>query len=97
MVVKANIRFRWTAQQWGLYGCAELYLDKVSEDSADKIHDGRNDDENIAGGSDAALSTDWEIRDSKPFTITAGDHFIRIKTPGGCTVDFDYIELVPAE
>ena len=89
--VKLRIRYNWYSQQWGNFGIAEFTLDSDST----KIHDANGQD-NI-GQSDAGPTNAWAVTESVAFDLTAGEHSINLKTPGGCVVSWNYLELIIVE
>ena len=61
-------------------------------DGGSKIHDA-NGAENLAQA-DANMTGEWLVTESVEFDITAGEHTFKFQTPGGCTVSWDYFELI---
>ncbi len=89
--VKLRIRYNWYSQQWGKFGIAEFTLDSDST----KIHDANGND-NI-GQTDDGPTNAWAVTESVAFDLAAGDHSINLKTPGGCVVSWNYLELIIVE
>ena len=85
--VKVKLHYAWYSGQWGKYGAAEFTMDGGS-----KIHDA-NGAENLAQA-DANMTGEWLDTESVEFDITAGEHTFKFQTPGGCTVSWDYFELI---
>ena len=88
MQVKLRLRFNWTAYSQGNYGVAELTMDGGS-----KIHNATPDSENLTSA-DGELTNAWAFTESVPFEVTAGEHTIKLQIPWGCTVNWDYFELI---
>ena len=88
--VKLKLRYAWYSQMFGRYGAAELTMDGGS-----KIHDASGVD-NLAQA-DENMTGEWLETESVAFDITAGDHTFKFQTPGGCTVSWDYFELIVVE
>ena len=86
--VKLKLRFNWTAYSSGAYGVAELTVDGGS-----KIHNASPDSENLTSAS-GEVTNAWEFTESAPFDLAAGDHTIKLQIPYGCTVNWDYFELI---
>ena len=85
--VKLKLRYNWYSQQWGNFGAAEFTMDGGA-----KIHDA-NTAENLAQ-SDAGPTNAWGFTESVGFDVTAGEHTLKLQTPGGCVVSWDYFELI---
>ena len=85
--VKVKLHYAWYSGQWGKYGCAEFTMDGGS-----KIHDA-NTAENL-GQADENMTGEWLDTESVAFDIAAGEHTFKFQTPGGCTVSWDYFELI---
>ena len=88
MKVKLKLRFNWTAYSQGNYGVAELTVDGGS-----KIHNADPDSENLTSA-DGELTNAWAETESVPFELAAGEHVIKLQIPYGCTVNWDYFELI---
>lgn len=89
--VKLKLRYNWYSQQWGNFGAAEFTLDG----SSSKIKDANGQD-NLAQ-SDAGPTNAWGFTESAVFELAAGDHTLKLQTPGGCVVSWDYFELIVVE
>ena len=86
--LKLKLRFNWTAYSNGKYGVAELTVDGGS-----KIHNANPDSENLTSAS-GDVTNAWEETESVAFDVTAGEHTIKLQIPYGCTVNWDYFELI---
>ncbi len=89
--VKLKLRYNWYSQQWGNFGAAEFTLDG----SSSKIKDASGKD-NLAQD-DAGPTNAWGFTESAVFELTAGDHTLKLQTPGGCVVSWNYFELIIVE
>ena len=87
MHVKLKLRYNWHSQRFGNHGAAEFTMDGGS-----KIHDASGT-ENL-GQTDDGPSDTWTFTESVAFDITAGEHTFKFQTPGGCTVSYNYFELI---
>ena len=85
--VKLKLRYAWFSGQWGKYGAAEFTMDGGS-----KIHDANGAD-NLAQA-DENMTGEWLDTESVAFDIAAGEHTLKLQTPGGCVVSWDYFELI---
>ena len=89
--VKLKLRYNWYSQQWGNFGAAEFTLDG----SSSKIKDANGKD-NLAQN-DAGPTNAWGFTESAVFELAAGDHTLKLQTPGGCVVSWNYFELIIVE
>lgn len=89
--VKLKLRYNWYSQQWGNFGAAEFTLDG----SSSKIKDANGKD-NLAQD-DAGPTNAWGFTESAVFELAAGDHTLKLQTPGGCVVSWNYFELIIVE
>ena len=89
--VKLKLRYNWYSQQWGNFGAAEFTLDG----SSSKIKDANGQD-NLAQN-DAGPTNAWGFTESAVFELAAGDHTLKLQTPGGCVVSWNYFELIIVE
>ena len=89
--VKLKLRYNWYSQQWGNFGAAEFTLDG----SSSKIKDANGQD-NLAQN-DAGPTNAWGFTESAVFELAAGDHTLKLQTPGGCVVSWNYFELIVVE
>ena len=85
--VKLKLRYNWHSQRFGNHGAAEFTMDGGS-----KIHDASGK-ENL-GQTDDGPSDTWTFTESVAFDIAAGEHTFKLQTPGGCTVSYNYFELI---
>ena len=87
--VKLVLRYKWVSAQWGNYGAAELYLDNGA-----KIPNVSGNDNSNIGEAEEGPTSEWMTAESSVFDIAACIHTIKLQTPGGCKVSWDYFELV---
>ena len=85
--VKIKLHYAWYSGQWGKYGTAEFTVDGGS-----KIKD-ENGKENLAQA-DENMTGEWLDIVSAEFDLAAGEHTFKFQTPGGCTVSWDYFDII---